>query len=384
MPWKESSVVEERLRFVVRAHARDGKLKDLCREFGISRQTGHLWLKRYRSEGSAGMKDRSRRPLHSPNKTAAALESAVVSLRQRRPDWGAAKLARMLVGQTPTATLPARTVHRILERHGLIAEEDRRQQATQRFQRENPNELWQMDFKGLPGSNRAPGPLSVVDDCSRYIVVLRNLGSTALGGVKESLTEAFQQNGMPEAMLMDHGMPWWSSSSAWGLTELSVWLMRLGIRVSYSGIRHPQTQGKVERMHGALQKATSKRQCDLTNQTWLDEFRHEYNAVRPHEALNMMTPASVWRPSQRRFPDEIADWQYGPATICHRLEKRGRMYWQGRMWDISYALRHLTVGIEVVGNRALVYFCRTPIRELNLDTGETSPLIAVHTRTLQA
>ncbi|HSU30510.1 MAG TPA: IS481 family transposase [Bryobacteraceae bacterium] len=376
-------MVEERLQFVVRAHKGASKLKDLCREFGISRQTGHLWLKRYRNEGSAGMKDRSRRPLHSPKKTAPDLESAVVSLRQSRPDWGAAKLARMLAGQNPPAPLPARTVHRILERNGLIAEGDRRRQATQRFQRANPNELWQMDFKGLPGTNRAPGPLSVIDDCSRYIVVLRNLGSTALCGVKESLTEAFQQNGMPEGMLMDHGMPWWSSSSAWGLTELSVWLMRLGIRLSYSGIRHPQTQGKVERMHGALQKATNKRQGDLKDQAWLDEFRHEYNAVRPHEALNMATPASVWSPSQRRFPDKIAEWQYGPDTISRTLENRGRMNWRGRTWDISYALRDLTVGIEVMGNRALVYFCRTPIRELNLDTGETSPLIAVHTRTLQ-
>jgi len=383
MAWRESSVVEERLQFVVRAHKGASKLKDLCREFGISRQTGHLWLKRYRNEGSAGMKDRSRRPLHSPKKTAPDLESAVVSLRQSRPDWGAAKLARMLAGQNPPAPLPARTVHRILERNGLIAEGDRRRQATQRFQRANPNELWQMDFKGLPGTNRAPGPLSVIDDCSRYIVVLRNLGSTALCGVKESLTEAFQQNGMPEGMLMDHGMPWWSSSSAWGLTELSVWLMRLGIRLSYSGIRHPQTQGKVERMHGALQKATNKRQGDLKDQAWLDEFRHEYNAVRPHEALNMATPASVWSPSQRRFPDKIAEWQYGPDTISRTLENRGRMNWRGRTWDISYALRDLTVGIEVMGNRALVYFCRTPIRELNLDTGETSPLIAVHTRTLQ-
>lgn len=385
MGWQKSSVIEERLRFVVLANGQERRMKELCAEFGISRQTGYVWLKRYQEGGSGEMRDRSRRPLRSPKRTARELEQGIVELRQQWPDWGAAKLARVLGQQQPDSLLQPRTVHRILERYGLIELADRRQRAVKRFERSAPNELWQMDFKGPQRGQRggAVGPLSVIDDHSRYVLALQHLGSTRLDGVRRTLTEIFQQAGLPEAMLMDHGTPWWNAASPWGFTELSIWIMRLGIRLTYSGICHPQTQGKVERMHGALQRAIRKRKADPENQQWLDGFRHEYNHLRPHEALQMATPASLWKPSTRAFPTHLTDWEYPPSAHCRLLGGDGQLGWYGRRWEISNALRGQLVGIEPIEDRAVVYFCRTPIRELDLKTGTATPVIGLPIRSLQ-
>src|SRR5579871_1976349 len=257
MPWRESSVAEERLLFVVLASRPERQFSQLCREFGISRQTGYCWLKRYQSGGAVDMSERSRKPLHSPTRTPETIEQAVVELRQQRPDWGAPKIHGILREQQPGVQLTIRTVHRILHRHGLVREQERRPAAHRRFQREQPNQLWQMDFKGPAEFYRRSGvgPLSVLDDHSRYVLALRQLGNTQMSGVRATLEHTFEQCGVPEAMLMDHGTPWWNAQSPWGWSELTVWLMRQGIQLLFSGLGHPQTQGKVERMHGALQQA---------------------------------------------------------------------------------------------------------------------------------
>lgn len=182
---------------------------------------------------------------------------------------------------------------------------------------------------------------------------------------------------------MDHGTPWWNAASPWGLTELSIWMMRLGIRLTYSGIAHPQTQGKVERMHAALQRAIRKRKGDPENQQWLDEFRHEYNHIRPHEALQMGTPASIWKRSSRPFPRRLTDWEYPASVQCRRLGGDGQLGWHGRRWEISNALRGQLVGIEQIAARAIIYFCRTPIRELDLQTGTATPIVGSPIRFLQ-
>lgn len=376
MPWRESSVTEERLRFVVLASRQERAVSEVCAEFGISRQTGHLWLKRFSEQGSTGLCDRSRRPKTSPGKTADEVERAVLAVRQKWPDWGAPKLAKVLEQQEPPVHVKVRTLHRILQRHGLVDQSERRKPAVERFEREEPNELWQMDFKGPQGGNQgsAVGPLSVLDDHSRYLLVLQHLGSTRKQGVRNTLEEAFEVYGLPDSMLMDHGVPWWNAASPWGLTELSVWIMRLGVRLTYSGVCHPQTQGKVERMHGALQRAVRERKADPEDQRWLDQFRHEYNHVRPHAALAMQTPASRWQPSQRRFSQQIAEWEYPEPMQVFRLGQQGFLSWRSRKWAISAALATLPVGLEVIDDRAIVYFCRTPMRELDLATGASLPI----------
>jgi transposase InsO family protein len=376
MTWGESNVTEQRLRFVVTASRKEQTMADLCREFQISRQTGYTWLKRYQSGGAGQVVDRSRRPHRSPRRTHTELEQAVVALRARYPDWGAAKLGVLLRQQWPQAQVCERTLHRILLRHDLVHDRDRHQPAPQRFERSLPNELWQMDFKGPQGFNRGSpvGPLSIVDDHSRYIIGLKHLGSTRAAGVREELERTFQAVGLPEAMLVDHGTPWWNQSSPWGLTELTIWILRQGVRLLYSGYRHPQTQGKVERMHGSLQRAIRRRQADPTDQQWLDAFRDEYNHLRPHQAIGMQTPALRWHASPRCYQPSPPEWSYASGMTVLRLGGQGQLDWRGRRWEISNALRHQPVGIQLLGSRALVYFCQAPVRELDLETGRALPI----------
>ena len=255
MPWKQMEVREQRVEFVVRALHGSEPFSQLCREFGISRPTGYLWLKRYRAGGVAAIEERSRRPLHSPTQTEAELEARIRALRQVYPDWGARKLAVLLDRQG--IRLPSSTIHRVLLRHGLVREQDRHAPAIKRFERERPNELWQMDFKGPKNWPKAATALSVIDDHSRYVVALRATERPEGQLVQQHLIRAFEECGLPDAMLMDHGIPWWQAQSFGGSTQLSLWLMRQGIALHFSGIRHPQTQGKVERFHGSMERAST-------------------------------------------------------------------------------------------------------------------------------
>jgi transposase InsO family protein len=370
-------VTEQRLRFVVLANRQELTMTELCREFGVSRTTGYIWLQRYRASGAAGVVEKSRRPWHSPRRTDGAIEEAVVAARHQRPDWGAPKLARLVEQHHPEwGKLCVRTVHRILRRHGLVEVEQRCATAAQRFERSQPNELWQMDFKGPQGFNRGSGigPLSILDDHSRFLLALDHLGSTQLSGVRNTLERTFGEAGLPDSMLMDHGTPWWNGASPWGLTELSVWIMRQGVRLLFSGLRHPQTQGKIERMHGALQRAVRKRKQDPEQQAWLDAFRQEYNHLRPHAGIGMATPASRWQPSSKTFQPLPPEWEYDSQQIVVRLQSEGQLNWLGRRFEISAALRNQPVAIERIGERAIVFYCRTPMRELDLKTGRSYPI----------
>jgi transposase InsO family protein len=358
-------VREQRVEFVVAAMRREKSLTALCEEFGISRPTGRLWLSRYRQHGIEGIAERSRRPLSSPRRTSAELEERVVELRCRYPDWGARKL-QVLLAQDGVV-LTRSSLHRILLRRDLIRAADRHELAVGRFERLRPNELWQMDFKSPKGWNAPVGPLSVIDDHSRYVVVLQATGSTRGELVREQLQGSFSAHGVPEGMLMDHGIPWWSASAPSGATELTVWLMKQGIGLHWSGIRHPQTQGKVERFHGEMERALQRRGWQgKPQQQWLDEFRWEHNQVRPHEALEMRTPASVWQPSPRAYDPRPPRWEYPAGAHVRRLDADGKMNAFGRGWNIGQALRREWVQLVRLEDRVQVYYCRTLVRELDL------------------
>ena len=224
-----------------------------------------------------------------------------------------------------------------------------------------------MDFKSPIGWQAPTGPLSMIDDHSRYVIRLQQTGSTRAELVQEQLQIAFTENGLPEGMLMDHGIPWWSATAATGMTELSVWLMKQGIGLHWSGIRHPQTQGKVERFHGELERALQRRGWQgKSPQQWLDEFRWEHNQVRPHEALRMRTPASVWRPSVRRYEPQPPRWEYPAGAQVRRLDGDGKLKAYGRNWNIGQAMRREWVQLVKLENRVLVYYCRSVVRELDL------------------
>jgi transposase InsO family protein len=364
MPWKTMDVREQRVSFVVTASRGEKPFNALCTEFGISRPTGYLWLSRYREDGLSGIAERSRRPLSSPEQTAPELEAQVVAMRRRYPDWGARKLQVLL--DRRGVELPATTIHRILLRHGLVREVRHHNAATQRFERSEPNQLWQMDFKGPLQRGDKLGPLSVLDDHSRYLVTLQQMATTSGELVREHLESAFRHHGVPEAMLMDHGTPWWGRLAPQGLTRLALWMMKQGIELHWSGIRHPQTQGKVERFHGELQRAVECRQLAAKNvQAWLDRFRWEHNYGRPHEALGMETPASQWRPSAKRYDPNPPTWEYPDGSRVLKVDCDGKIKLQRQHWFISLALSGEYVQLVTIEQRVLIYYCSTLIRELD-------------------
>ena len=378
MPWKDVRVSEQRIRFVIRANGGEESMAGLCREFGITRPTGYTWLKRYRDGNTVeALREHSRRPKTSPRQTAAELEAQVVAQRQKRPDWGARKLRKVL--EREGVMLKQDTIHRILQRHKLIAERRQHPPAIQRFERALPNLLWQMDFKGLP-KDQAHGwtPLSVLDDCSRFALGLTALESNLGRLVREALTRTFEDNGLPDAMLMDHGKPWWDVNQACGWTRLSIWLRQLGIRLHFAAIRHPQTQGKIERFHGSLQAALRERGYPADRQSWpawLEQFRQEYNHVRPHEALQMETPASRWQPSSRPFPQKLPEWEYDSGAELKQVRSSGNIAIAGRDYFVSAALTGQQVQLQTLSNgRLLVFYRRTCVREIDLLKRQTYPV----------
>jgi transposase InsO family protein len=371
MPWKRMQVREQRVEFVVRALQGSEPLSRLCAEFGISRPTGYCWLQRYREGGVAAIEERSRRPHESPTKTGVELETQIVALRKKYPDWGARKLAVLLARQG--IGLPSSTIHRVLLRHGLVRDQDRHAPATTRFERDHPNELWQMDFKGPKNWPKAATALSVIDDHSRYVVALRATARPEGQLVRQHLIGAFEECGLPEVMLMDHGIPWWQAQSFAGATYLSLWLMRQGIALLFSGIRHPQTQGKVERFHGSMERALDCRGVPAADhQSWLDEFRREHNHIRPHEALGMQTPASRWQPSPRSYNPNPPAWQYPQDAWTLKIDNHGTIDIREQPYRISKALIGERVRILPVEQRFLVYYCNTLIREIDPATGRSA------------
>lgn len=243
MPWKSVSEMDQRLEFVRLCEAGGVSVAELCRRFGISRQTGHQLLRRYRADGAAGLVPRSRRPHTSPRRTAAAVEEQVVSVRGEHPAWGGRKIKRRLADLGCAHVPSASTANEILRRHGrLDPAEAARHTPWQRFERDRPNELWQMDFKGhVPLETGRCHPLTVLDDRSRFSLGIAACGDESAATVRARLTDIFRRYGLPQAMLTDNGSPW-GGHGLGNYTAFEVWLMRIGVRLIHGRPYHPQTQ----------------------------------------------------------------------------------------------------------------------------------------------
>jgi transposase InsO family protein len=319
MPWREVSVMDERREFVRLAMQEGVNRRELCRRFGISADVGYKWLARQRA-GDAELADRSRRPHASPRRSDAAIEARVLAVRDRHPAWGARKIAHCLErdGVPPPAFS---TVHEILRRNGrIMPPPGGASQIYQRFEKEAPNLLWQMDFKGrMPLANGAScHALTMIDDHSRYALCVNACANEQSLTVQDQLTRTFRRYGLPDAFFVDNGSPWGDSSgSRW--TGLRVWLLRLGVDVVYSRPYHPQSRGKNERFHRTLKAEVFalRRFRDLPDlQRAFDAWRTIYNLERPHEALAMAVPASRYHPSARSMPDSLPTSNMTAARSC--------------------------------------------------------------------
>jgi transposase InsO family protein len=378
MPWLETDVRDQRLQFVLAVRGHRASIAALCRAFGISRQTGYKWLRREAAAGSvAALGDRSRRPQHSPGRTDARTTARVVTERERF-GWGGAKLAHVLAAEG--IHLAPRTIDRIIQREGLTRADAAPTAAVQRFERAAPNELWQMDAKGaypLTQGGRCHA-LSILDDHSRFAVGLDALPTLSTACVQPAVIACFRRYGVPRAMLMDHGAPWWGSASADGLTSLSVFLLRQGIRLLYGAVRHPQTQGKVERFHRTLGERLRWAGVPGTLDAFAAAFRwfrEEYNELRPHQALAMQPPASRFTPSPQPYRPLPPAWDYPSGLEVRRVQHNGVISYGGQVYFVSEALRGEDVACLPMADRILVRYRHMYVRELHVRTRRSVPLL---------
>jgi transposase InsO family protein len=370
--WTEKSVVEQRLEFVMLASLKGANVSKLCERFGISRKTAYKWLGRFDPQQPEGsLTDSSKRPRTSPQRCEAALEAQVVELRKQHPAWGGRKIAYVLAREQGLQ-LAASTVTSILHRHQLI-DSSASDAATpwQRFEHVAPNNLWQMDFKGHFALARGRcHPLTVLDDHSRYNIVLQACSNEQGATVQAALREVFRRYGLPARINTDNGQPWGDSRQH--LTSLGAWLVRLGIRVSHSTPMHPQTNGKDERFHRTLKAEVLRGHsfADLDEcQQAFEQWRAVYNTRRPHEALQMKTPVQRYQPSNLAYPEILPQIEYAPSDKVRRVSKAGRISIAGASVFISNALHGMPVGLRQSKEDADgldVFFCHQRIKTLRL------------------
>lgn len=374
MPWKESSHMSSRLEFVMLASVPDVDMQALCRSFGVSRKTGYKWLNVYRKEGPEGLENRSRRPHSSPKRCDDKLEAAVLALHDKYPCWGARKLKALLpeeIGKPHPNTIAA-----ILRRHGrqLVPHVDKINPAKSRFEHDTPNSLWQMDFKGHFALTDAQAgrchPLTVLDDHSRFSLCLAACSGEDGLQVKAALTKTFLTYGLPQRITCDNGAPWGTAGHG-TLSRLEVWLIRLGIRVSHSRPHHPQTQGKDERFHRTLKRELLERygfssidSCQAAFNNWRDQ----YNLIRPHEALGQQAPVTRYEPSARTFPAELPPIEYDEGDIVRKVHRHGQINFMGRSYFVGEGLYTQPVAIRPTDQDGIfnVVFCHREVMQIDL------------------
>lgn len=372
MPWKVISPMSQRREFVSFAMQPDANISDLCRKFEVSRKAAYKWLDRYRSGGEEALADRSRRPLHSPKRTDAATEQQIIELRQQHPAWGARKLKRRL--EDLRHPMPARsTVNGILRRHGLIdTAASKQHQPMHRFERTMPNELWQMDFKGHFATDGGRcHPLTMLDDCSRFNLLLRACANETFGVVQQALIDVMRRYGMPRAILADNGTPWGDCNRGENLTALEAWLLRHGVSVLHGAAGHPQTQGKEERFHRTLKAEAigTRRFADHAHcQRVFDAWRDTYNQERPHEALAMAVPGSRYQPSPRAYPEAPPPIEYASGDVVRRVCAAGKISYHNRSFRVGRALVGQPVAIRPTRTDGLleVFYCHQCVAKIDL------------------
>ncbi len=372
MPWAKVSVMDQRREFVRLALQEGTNRRELCRRFGISAETGYKWLGRFEA-GDGVLADRSRRPHSSPARSAVSTEALVVAVRDAHPAWGARKIARCL--EREGHAVPAvSTVHEILRRNGrIVAPPGTPGQPYQRFEKEAPNLLWQMDFKGrMPlDDGTSCHPLTVLDDHSRFVPCLAACADEQGRTVKVHLEGAFRRYGLPDAMFVDNGGPWGSTGGErW--TWLVVWLLKLGVGVIHSRPYHPQSRGKNERLHRTLKAEVFafNRLRDLAVvQRAFDRWRDIYNLDRPHEALGQEVPASRYRPSPRRMPDRLPEVEYDSHEIVRAVSTtKAYVSFKGRQWKVPQAFRGERLAIRplTIDGRYGVFFAAHQVATIDL------------------
>ena len=358
-------------------------MTELCQIYGVSRQTGYEWLRRCRERGLEALRDLGRAPHRHPNQTTADIEEMVLTLREQHMTWGPRKLKRVLERDYGDQPWPAAsTIGAMLSRAGLVRERRKRRRVppwTQPFAAASaPNRVWCADFKGWfrTRDGERIDPLTITDAHSRYLLRCQAVEKTDTSRVQAIFEAAFRDHGLPERIRSDNGAPFASRAIA-GLSRLSVWWMKLGIVPERIQAGHPEQNGRHERMHRTLKQetATPPAANRRAQQRSFDRFRCEYNQVRPHEALELQTPAERYTPSAREFPARVREPEYGSSMEVRKVRDRGDLSWKHQHVFLTETLIGERVGLLATDDRFYtVYFAQYPIARFDSHTLRVLPL----------
>ena len=375
MPWKEQTVMEERIKFVSRLLEGE-EMTLLCLEFGISRTTGYKIYDRYKEVGLSALQDRSRRPVRYANQLPHQVEALIVNLKKEKPHWGARKLRELLVRKLPAdVRVPANsTIHAVLDRHGLVEHNGKRRpraRGTALSAGHNPNDLWCADYKGefLLGNKHYCYPLTVTDYASRYLLLCEALESTREDLAFTAFERLFKERGLPGAIRSDNGVPFASAYALFHLSKLSVWWLRLGINIERIKPGNPQQNGRHERMHLTLKKEATRPagMNSLQQQAKFDSFQEEFNNERPHEGLNMACPAKLYTNAPRQY-NGLPELKYPFHDIEIMVTSCGRICLHRKKINLSTVFAGQKLGLkEVEENTWLVTFMNYDLGYIDLE-----------------
>jgi putative transposase len=381
MPWKACNAMDERIKFIGR-YLSGEKIAPLCREFGISRKTGHKIIERYQDVGLEGLSDRSRRPYRHANQLPYQVERSILALKQEYPDWGAPKIREKLARHYPQMHAPAiSTVHAVLDRHGLVQCRKRRRykaEGTILTHGDRPNALWCADYKGefMLGNKRYCYPLTITDYHSRYLLACEGQESTKEPFAFRVFERAFKEYGLPAGIRTDNGLPFSSPNALFGLSKLSVWWLRLGIAIERIKPGHPEQNGRHERMHLTLKQAVCRPPAYslLQQQEKLDRFQQVYNHERPHQAIAMKVPAELYTPSVRAYQGLPAiEYPFADRTIT--VTHCGRICIGKRKINLSQVFAGQHIGVtQTEENLWLVTFMHYDLGYFDSETNRVEPL----------
>jgi putative transposase len=376
--------MDERVRFIALWLGEELSKSQLCRAFGVSRKTGYKWARRYREEGVKGLVDRSRAARSHPGTTPLEIEEAILGVR-REFGWGPEKLLAILRRRHPKKAWPSRaTIANILRRNGLASARRVRRRVEPSSSPlgdvTEPNQLWSADFKGWfrTGDGRRCDPLTIMDGHSRYLIRCDSVPQqyeTARG----VFTAAFREYGMPLRIRTDNGPPF-ASVGLTGLSRLSAWWIRLGISHERIEPGKPQQNGSHERFHLTLKQEVCSPPAltAIAQKERMQSFRHTYNHVRPHQALQNKLPAELYIASCRPYPVLHKDLQYEDAHAIRRVRSEGAIKWRGKERFLSQALAKELVAIEdYTDSHMLIRYAHVPVALIHTQTNKISRLSSV-------
>lgn len=383
MPWKETCAMDQRVQMISDWLSDEYSITELSRMYEVSRKTIYQWIGRYQMEGPSGLEERSRAPKSHPHTIPRQIAREIIAAKLRYQRWGPKKVLAWLEAHYPEARWPAAsTLGEILKREGLVRSRRKKRRTppyTEPFQEgTRPNQVWSADFKGQfrTQDGRLCYPLTITDASSRYLLHCRGLSQPTFEAVHPWFEWVFRAYGLPEAIRTDNGAPF-ASVGLGGLSKLSIWFIKLGIRPERIEPGHPEQNGRHERLHRSLKEATASppRGTIQEQQGAFDEFVHEYNSERPHQALGQKPPASVYQPSLRPYPTKLSRIEYDHDALVRYVRHNGEIRWKGDLLYVSEALAGEPVALQQQGEHLWeIKFSFHPLGILNETTGKIMPL----------